>query len=189
VAGRDDQQHLVADVFLHGELGKRHGRSHEAELPRGGEEPPHDLLLVGDGEADLDAGVAYLEGAQDARQDVDADGTGGGDTKMTADEAPDPVDGVAGVGHDLDGAIRMILQGLSGFGELQASASPREELHPQRRLEAQDLARDGGLGEGEIAGGVGHGLVPGHDEEGPELGEGHVLLFRYVMAQMTNMRL
>ena len=85
--------------------------------------------------------------------------------------------------------LTAILQGLPGFGELQASTAPREELHTQRRLEAQDLARDGRLGEGEIAGRVGHGLVPGHDEEGPELGEGHVLLFRYVMAQMTNMRL
>jgi len=137
------------------------------------EHVPQHLLLVGDGEADLDARVEGLELSQGLGEHEDADGARGADAQPAAHEALEPVDGLAGLVERPERARPVVLQDAAGLGGKERPAFPEEQLHSQLLLEVLDLPRRRRLGERKLGNRPRDSLVPRDDEERAELVEVH----------------
>jgi hypothetical protein len=168
VAGRHHQNHVVFHKGFDFDVSAHSRALDERELDAVLDESFEDLLGVASGDSNFDARVVFEEGGYQTRQEILADGVGGGDGEASGGISGGCGDGLAGFFGERGKFIGVGEQGFACGGESDSSSAAVEEGDGELGFEGLDLLGYGGLGEEEFFGGLAEVQVTGDGAEDAE---------------------
>ena len=144
-------------------------RAHQTHLHLVAQEHVQHLLRAPAAHADVDAGVAFVEGVQDTGQNVRADGERRAQAQVAGLDAAHLFQSVLPFLDHLENALGVGEEDGAGVGEAGAAATAFEQLLAHLALQRLDASGDRGLGELEDLGRTAEAAVGRHLHEGLEL--------------------
>ena len=183
MAGRDDEDHLVAEEGLEDDTAVARRRAHNPELELARGHLLDDAVRVGDRQRDTQLGVLALELAEQHRDDGAAGPGRSAERELAAELAI-----VAGELFEqlpLEGEhpLRRPVEPLPCLRRLDAAPGAVEQLRPEPFLERANLEADGRLRHPEPLGRLREALSVDHLAEGGELTRVHKQLGDDVLAE------
>ena len=160
--------HQVVEDDLAGDLADAVGVGDDRDVEVAGGEPRDELGRHRLVEAQVDLGELGVERADGERDERRVGGRGRADVEAAALERAERVELALGRGQAVEDRVGVADQQLAGLGQPHAAGGALDQARAGLGLERGDLARHGGLGEGERLGRGGEGAVRGDLAQDPQ---------------------